>query len=212
MNADNYIVWMIIPLLFIACFKLMFKLINKESDRRAKALRSINEYKFPSTIKNNLEIKYCHLSSVELDLIMSGLKQFLYACVISKKNTVGMPSKSVDFAWHEFILCTREYANFCKKNIGWFIHHTPSGNSADKTAQLRITKRIWASCCLIENIDHRKPDRLPLLFLLDSDLNIDGGLVFTTDIHPGNRCGPEAECISELSDSVGSCSSCGGGD
>jgi hypothetical protein len=35
------------------------------------------------------------------------------------------PSKKVDKAWHEFLLFTREYEQFCTKRYGRFMHHNP---------------------------------------------------------------------------------------
>jgi hypothetical protein len=35
------------------------------------------------------------------------------------------PSKPVDIAWHMFILNTAEYAIFCQRLAGRFIHHEP---------------------------------------------------------------------------------------
>lgn len=36
------------------------------------------------------------------------------------------PSTRVDLVWHEFILFTRLYADFCQQHFGKFIHHEPS--------------------------------------------------------------------------------------
>lgn len=36
------------------------------------------------------------------------------------------PSPLVDIGWHTFILYTREYALFCDRVAGFFIHHAPS--------------------------------------------------------------------------------------
>ncbi|MGH8905631.1 MAG: glycine-rich domain-containing protein [Egibacteraceae bacterium] len=36
------------------------------------------------------------------------------------------PSRLVDIGWHTFILHTREYAAFCQRVAGRFIHHTPT--------------------------------------------------------------------------------------
>ena len=38
---------------------------------------------------------------------------------------LGMLSPEVDSVWHEFILFTREYADFCQAAFGAFIHHVP---------------------------------------------------------------------------------------
>ncbi|MGC5361837.1 glycine-rich domain-containing protein [Streptomyces sp. DT24] len=35
------------------------------------------------------------------------------------------PSKTVDPGWHAFILHSREYADWCRRNAGRFIHHHP---------------------------------------------------------------------------------------
>ena len=36
------------------------------------------------------------------------------------------PSKRVDEAWHQHILFTREYAQFCRYHFGEFLHHAPT--------------------------------------------------------------------------------------
>jgi hypothetical protein len=35
------------------------------------------------------------------------------------------PSKIVDSAWHEFILHTLEYTDYCQKVFGSYVHHIP---------------------------------------------------------------------------------------
>lgn len=50
---------------------------------------------------------------------------FLRGCAHSGPLT---PSPSADIAWHELILHTREYAAFCQRIAGRFIHHQPSGD------------------------------------------------------------------------------------
>jgi len=35
------------------------------------------------------------------------------------------PMKRIDQMWHAFILCTRDYSEFCEKYLGGFIHHEP---------------------------------------------------------------------------------------
>ncbi|GIJ79239.1 hypothetical protein SAMN05443287_11083 [Micromonospora phaseoli] len=41
------------------------------------------------------------------------------------------PSDLVDIGWHTFILHTREYADFCQRIAGWFIHHQPEPTSEE---------------------------------------------------------------------------------
>jgi|SRR5690242_6914330 len=35
------------------------------------------------------------------------------------------PSKELDTAWHEFILHTRQYAEYCINRYGRYVHHVP---------------------------------------------------------------------------------------
>lgn len=57
--------------------------------------------------------------------IMNEAIAFLLFC--AKNPAAGYsPSPAVDIAWHNFILYTREYAQWCKDNAGWFIHHCPN--------------------------------------------------------------------------------------
>ncbi|MGI5406637.1 glycine-rich domain-containing protein [Streptomyces chartreusis] len=36
------------------------------------------------------------------------------------------PSKLVDYGWHAFILHTVDYAEFCQRVVGCFVHHVPT--------------------------------------------------------------------------------------
>ncbi|MET9123036.1 hypothetical protein [Streptomyces sp. NPDC004528] len=49
------------------------------------------------------------------------------------------PSKLVDYGWHAFILHTVDYAAFCQKVVGRFVHHVPTddGQAAADAGQMR---------------------------------------------------------------------------
>ncbi|MFI5800228.1 glycine-rich domain-containing protein [Streptomyces sp. NPDC051677] len=36
------------------------------------------------------------------------------------------PSELVDYGWHAFILHTVDYADFCRRVVGRFVHHVPT--------------------------------------------------------------------------------------
>ncbi|HMK09486.1 MAG TPA: hypothetical protein VK449_10695 [Anaerolineales bacterium] len=46
---------------------------------------------------------------------------------------LGMLSPEVDDVWHDFILFTREYAEFCQTAFGTFIHHVPRTSRTPRT-------------------------------------------------------------------------------
>ena len=62
----------------------------------------------------------------EVPQAMNEVVRFLY---LANQNKEGMltPSARVDLAWHEFILCTHAYQDFCQQQFGTFIHHSPGG-------------------------------------------------------------------------------------
>lgn len=49
------------------------------------------------------------------------------------------PPQRLDLAWHEFILFTRLYADWCERRLGRFVHHQPGGSADENRAQLRRT-------------------------------------------------------------------------
>lgn len=62
-------------------------------------------------------------SEKEFELYLYGLKQYFLLNAVLK--TVPMFSKEVDIIWHEMLMFTREYEDFCKRYIGEMIHHAP---------------------------------------------------------------------------------------
>ena len=92
-----------------------------------------------------------------------------------------MPSQVVDDLWHEFILFTRDYGAFCQRAFGQFLHHTPAVKLGGERGDNEGLRRVWWYCCLEENINPRKPTRLPLLFALDAKLGIANGFVYRLD-------------------------------
>jgi len=53
------------------------------------------------------------------------------------------PSHRVDLAWHEFILCTRAYEQFCQQTFGKFIHHQPDGTNKFNQQRFNETLRLY---------------------------------------------------------------------
>ena len=51
------------------------------------------------------------------------LKRFLYLCAITPEPVA--PTEQIDDLWHNYILFTMDYAEFCETVLGKFIHHRP---------------------------------------------------------------------------------------
>jgi hypothetical protein len=53
-----------------------------------------------------------------------------YLIVCSESDVSLTPSPIVDKSWHEFIVHTKAYSDFCSNKLGKFIHHIPSGDAS----------------------------------------------------------------------------------
>jgi len=95
--------------------------------RRAarKHERYIVEYEFPRYLWRRLQKRLPGLSSREIELVERGLREWFVCCACRYRTILGMPSRAVDEAWHEFILDTRVYTAFCEGAFGEYLHHTP---------------------------------------------------------------------------------------
>jgi hypothetical protein len=172
--------------------------------------RYIRTAPLPVGLYDALRKKYPHLSRKECELAAHALRHFFLAYRHGGYRFVAMPSQAVDELWHAFILHTRTYSAFCRGAFGRFLHHTPAvamGRRRDVNAGLR---RCWWHVCREENIDPRRPTRLPLLFALDAKLAIPDGFTYALDCdrlasartRGGDESGPGVtQCANDFGDS-----------
>ena len=140
--------------------------------------RMVRETPLPQFLKRKLRDTYPHLSAKDAELVERGLRQFFLACQRSRKKFVAMPSRVVDSMWHEFILHTAAYRDWCELVLGRFIDHVPAEVLGKQASQAKTNdglRRAWYWACRDEAIQPRQPSRLPLLFALDAKLGIANG-------------------------------------
>lgn len=143
--------------------------------------RFIREAPLPHFLQRKLREAYPHLAGRDVDLVERGLRQFFLACARSKRQFVAMPSQAVDAMWHEFILHTRAYRDWCQLALGWFLHHTPALTLGAQAQHNDGLRRAWYWACRDEAIKPDAPSRLPLLFALDAKLGIANGFHYVPD-------------------------------
>jgi len=85
------------------------------------ALENVLEYRNP-VLAQRFQDKL-GISQEVAEQLFEDTKKFLYLCAASEKPI--SPNKTLDFGWHEFILFTEDYTDFCQKYFGHFIHHRP---------------------------------------------------------------------------------------
>jgi hypothetical protein len=149
--------------------------------RAAASADFIRSYMFPAGLIDKLGKPRPELSLKDRQLVARALRQFFLVYLKSGKKHVAMPSQVVDDLWHEFILYTRHYEQFCKKAFGQMMHHTPAAVLGESRRNNDGLRRTWWFACLEENINPRKATRLPLLFALDGKWNIKDGFRYEPD-------------------------------
>lgn len=150
----------------------------------------IDAYEWPAGLIEKMSVRHPAFTPSDKVLVSKGLKQFFRAYLRSGRQYVAMPSQAADDLWHEFILYTRSYDEFCKKAFGRFLHHTPAAVLAPEQKRSNEgLRRVWWQCCRETNIDPVKPAMLPLLFALDQKLNVEKGFIYHPDCKPSRKRG-----------------------
>ena len=173
--------------------------------------RLVREAPLPQFLKRKLRDAYPHLSAKDTELVERGLRQFFLACVRSKGKFVAMPSRVVDSMWHEFILHTRAYREWCDLVLGRFMDHVPAEVLGRKASANDGLRRAWYWACRDEAIQPRAPSRLPLLFALDAKLAIANGFHYLPDCGKAALSGAQGGAYCGESFSDGSYSGDAGG-
>jgi len=116
-------------------------LVSRNQRRRRERIEFIVNYPFPSGLRFKLDQAYPQLSHEQIKQVLEGLRAWFLLIAANPHAKLGMPSKAVDTAWHEFILLTKNYATFCDKAFGKFLHHTP--HVGDLKAEQDGLARTW---------------------------------------------------------------------
>jgi hypothetical protein len=156
---------------------------RKHRGKRVRAVRAayIQKYTYPAELRNRLQRNH-DLSLEGSGRVLEGLRQYFLACLAAQRSPlakeVGMPSKAVDAAWHEFIVLTKEYASFCEKAFGRYLHHTPQAMMSEPTSaslantlhQLKGQSLTPAGWAMVGSV--------PLIFAIDRELGFKDGHVY----------------------------------
>ncbi|MEV0471027.1 hypothetical protein [Streptomyces prunicolor] len=75
------------------------------------------------------------------------------------KGDTMAPSELVDPGWHTFVLHTPEYAEWCAKEFGYFVHHAPNSKTRTHGLMVSVTEEIRAQGFEVdERLWHRAAD------------------------------------------------------
>lgn len=149
------------------------------AEEKREKLKFLETYQFSPGLKSKFAKTREHLSSEQQEMVFNALKDYFLICYQADKKMVSMPSQIVDEAWHEFILFTQDYADFCSQFFDRFLHHTPAEAMAGPNQANSGIQLAWQLACAKENINFRQPKRLPLLFAIDDLLKIENGFYYS---------------------------------
>lgn len=99
--------------------------VRKHSRAARRGEAHIAAYEFPAHIEKRVRRRNPELDDAGWALVEQGLREWFVCCAWRGRTVLGMPSKLVDEAWHEFILDSLAYTGFCKAAFGEYLHHTP---------------------------------------------------------------------------------------
>jgi len=126
--------------------------LEKSIESEYNGLEPVNEYKLTRNQREFLkklgsfEAPYLEeklLESKEFNSIekyqeaFTEFKKYVALAKFFGKN-MSMTSKKVDELWHQFILFTQQYHEFCDENIGEYLHHVPKTSISSFTPEYRL--------------------------------------------------------------------------
>lgn len=179
---------------------------------RKRRREFLDGYQLPNPVIDRFSLKYPDLTRDQKAVVLKGLQQYFQICLRARGKFTSMPSQVVDDLWHDFILFTRNYENFCTKAFGCYLHHTPVEAMSSPTKATAGIRRTWFHACRIEGIDPKQPLRLPLLFALDAQLGVTKGFVYTLNCENTATSSTNTFCASGIGCGGSGCGGGAGGD
>ncbi len=171
------VVWIFVAFV-IYILKKHLRVVSKVTVEQEAHIKS---FSYPRGLLGRVHKRYPELNFSDIEQAAEGLRTFFLAYCRSGFCPIAMPSQIVDEIWHEFILSTQAYQQFCEQAFGRFLHHQPAESLTDQVASNQALRRVWYQSCLHEQLDPRAPRRLPLLFAIDAKLSIPDGFHYVVD-------------------------------
>jgi len=83
------------------------------------------QYEAPFVIEKLVKARIVETAD-EGEALFTEVKRYLVLGRTDETKIWQMHSLRVDEAWHQFILFTKQYSDFCQRFFGRFLHHSPS--------------------------------------------------------------------------------------
>jgi len=141
--------------------------------------RFIAGYRFPPVLVRKYGEAHPALDALQVRRVFEGLRQYFLACLAAQRTSiapsVGMPSRAVDDAWHDFLLMTRDYQAFCRQAFGKYLHHTPEASMGTSMRDALANTLHQFKRPLPGGVAWATLGTVPLLFAMDRELGYPDG-------------------------------------
>jgi hypothetical protein len=173
------------------------RLWDRGGERRACA---VDAYKFPASVRQRFAFEHERLSGDDIGRVEDATRQWFRLAARHPRAKLSMPSAVVDDLWHEMVLHTRDYAEFCDTALGRFLHHVPESAMSPGDAARNRAAGLQTTLLFAQQDEHCAPAVLPLLFRVDRDLAITGGARYLADCGGRGVCYdlPGAVCLQHV--------------
>ncbi|MCS7479166.1 glycine-rich domain-containing protein [Umezawaea endophytica] len=94
-----------------------------------------------SRLTRQLITEHDGMTGDEATRIVDQAVAFLKTCIDNPGKHL-RPSRKVDLGWHQFILNTVDYAEFCRREAGYFIHHVPDESTSPRGGSAETTRAL----------------------------------------------------------------------
>jgi uncharacterized membrane protein YgcG len=149
----------------------------------------VDGYQFPSSVRQRFTFEHPDLTPDHVRRVEDATRQWFRLAAGHPKAKLSMPSVAVDAFWHEMVLHTRDYQEFCDQALGRFLHHVPESSMSVEAAAANRARHLQETFRLAQQDEGCAAHVLPLLFRVDREAGIPGGRRYLAD------CGGRGQCF-----------------
>ncbi|HVO52807.1 MAG TPA: hypothetical protein VMT37_00185 [Solirubrobacterales bacterium] len=113
------------------------------SRKARKGEEFISGYVFPSDLEQRVRSRFPQLDDSGWARVQEGLREWLVCCAWRGGTVLGMPSRAVEAAWHEFITDSAAYSEFCQRAFGGYLPELPEELEAPTDDLFANTIGAW---------------------------------------------------------------------
>lgn len=156
--------------------------------QNSRRLAAVDGYQFPGSVRQRFVQQHGELTDEGIRSVEAAARQWFRIGVRHPRVRLTMPSVIVGALWREFVVQTREYAEFCDATLGRSPHLPPEPPGTADGAARKRSDGLRATFRFAQEDEPGRPGSLPVLFRVDWELKVAGGRHYLAD------CGGRGTC------------------